>query len=136
MRPLFQLSRQVCTRTSKSSTGSIPPFSPTILDEIRSRLSHPPPPGSPFPPHTVTFTRKPAGEAAVLIPLMNINDEPHVLMEVRAAKMRTHAGEIRYELPTSRCSVGKKGLMIFSFPGGKIDPVRSVQNIAFGLRRA
>jgi len=26
---------------------------------------------------------------------MNIDDEPHVLLEVRAAHMRSHAGEIR-----------------------------------------
>jgi hypothetical protein len=37
-----------------------------------------------------------AQEAAVLIPLMNLNGEAHVLLEVRASKMRTHAGEVRY----------------------------------------
>ncbi|WWC59534.1 uncharacterized protein I303_102090 [Kwoniella dejecticola CBS 10117] len=41
-------------------------------------------------------------ESAILIPLMNIRDEPHILMEVRNKSLRVHAGEI-------------------SFPGGKAD---------------
>lgn len=82
----------------------MPAFTPAILDQIKSRLSPTPPSKFQLPPHTVPFTRRPATEAAILIPLMNIQREPHILLEVRAAKMRTHAGEI-------------------SFPGGKIDDV-------------
>lgn len=90
-------------RRPVSSGPRIPPFTPAILDQIKSRLS-PTPPSLRLPPHSVSFTRRPAAEAAILIPLMNVDGQPHVLLEVRAAKMRTHAGEI-------------------SFPGGKIDPV-------------
>jgi hypothetical protein len=80
------------------STGRsrITPFTREELSRIRTRLS----PTLDYkrgalPPHTVSFAKKQASEAAILIPLMNIEDEPHVLLEVRAAHMRSHAGEIR-----------------------------------------
>ncbi|WVQ83296.1 hypothetical protein IAT38_005435 [Cryptococcus sp. DSM 104549] len=81
---------------------SFPPFTPSLLSAL-SRTLRPatPPPLTALPPHTAAYSRTPA-EAAVLIPLMNIGGEPHVLMEVRAKKMRVHAGEA-------------------SFPGGKVD---------------
>lgn len=84
-------------------------FTPNELLRIRSLLSPVPSyrPGS-FPPHTASFSIDDAAagglkssravgpkEAAVLIPLMNIDGQPHVLLEVRASKMRTHAGEVR-----------------------------------------
>jgi hypothetical protein len=80
------------------STGRsrITPFTREELSRVRTRLS----PTLDYkrgdlPPHTVSFAKKQASEAAILIPLMNIEDEPHVLLEVRAAHMRSHAGEIR-----------------------------------------
>lgn len=90
-RPPSLKSRSIYTTPDKLSR----PFTRTILEEIRGRLSPAPEPDFAIPPHTVSFIRRPASEAAVLIPLMNIGDVPHVLLEVRAAKMRTHAGEIR-----------------------------------------
>ncbi|KGB75102.1 hypothetical protein CNBG_0940 [Cryptococcus deuterogattii R265] len=77
-------------------------FTPSILANISRALK---PPSLPpiLPPHThTTVGPRPPTDAAVLIPLMNINSEPHILMEVRANGMRVHAGEA-------------------SFPGGKAD---------------
>nr|KIR49659.1 hypothetical protein I312_00747 [Cryptococcus bacillisporus CA1280] len=77
-------------------------FTPSILTNISRALK---PPSLPpiLPPHThTTIGTRPPTDAAVLIPLMNINSEPHILMEVRANGMRVHAGEA-------------------SFPGGKAD---------------
>jgi 8-oxo-dGTP pyrophosphatase MutT (NUDIX family) len=82
------------------------PFTPAEMSRIKSRLSPIVPCGpSALPPHTAAFTRRPASEAAILIPLMNINSEPHVLLEVRAAHMRSHAGEIRYALYLGRAKI-------------------------------
>lgn len=90
--------RNVLSGARLYGTGNsrIPPFTPEELSRIRTRLS----PTldckrGDLPPHTVSFAKKQASEAAILIPLMNIRDEPHVLLEVRAAHMRSHAGEIR-----------------------------------------
>lgn len=33
--------------------------------------------------------------AAVLVPLANVDDRPSLLLEVRAAKLRSHGGEVR-----------------------------------------
>ncbi|OXG28075.1 hypothetical protein C360_06015 [Cryptococcus neoformans Bt15] len=77
-------------------------FTPSVLANISRALK---PPSLPpiIPPHTQTTTsNRPPTDAAVLIPLMNVNSEPHILMEVRANSMRVHAGEA-------------------SFPGGKAD---------------
>jgi hypothetical protein len=38
--------------------------------------------------------------AAVLVPLCNVDGVPGVLLELRGGKLRSHAGEVRYE-PTS-----------------------------------
>ncbi|KAK4687782.1 hypothetical protein P7C73_g2332, partial [Tremellales sp. Uapishka_1] len=73
---------------------------PSLLSIQRRLLplpSHPP-----FPPHTLPFDTPPP-EAAVLIPLCNLDHRPHILLEVRAQQMRVHAGEV-------------------AFPGGKSDP--------------
>jgi hypothetical protein len=67
------------------------------LERIRSTLL--PPPDEPLadlPPHTA----KPRGDrvprdAAVLVPLCNIAGAASLLLEVRAAAMRVHAGEAR-----------------------------------------
>ncbi|EAL18557.1 hypothetical protein CNBJ1980 [Cryptococcus deneoformans B-3501A] len=77
-------------------------FTPSVLTSISRALK---PPSLPpiIPPHTqTTASNRPPTDAAVLIPLMNINSEPHILMELRASSMRVHAGEA-------------------SFPGGKAD---------------
>jgi hypothetical protein len=79
---------------ARSTALRIPPFDAATISKIQSRLSPTLAPGTPLPGHTVQFTKRPASEAAILIPLMNIDDEPHVLMEVRAANMRSHGGEI------------------------------------------
>lgn len=86
------------------------PFTLNELSRISSLLAPVPThrPGS-FPPHTASFaldssintgsaSRKSHGpkEAAILIPLLNVDNRPCVLLEVRATKMRTHAGEVRY----------------------------------------
>ena len=105
-------------RESTSQTRHLDePFTPRELARIASLL-HPVPeynPGS-FPPHTVSFTstRDPSTpnaslvasgpkEAAVLIPLVNVDGRSHVLLEVRASKMRTHAGEVRSVVIRSLC---------------------------------
>lgn len=80
---------------TQSIATRIPPFTTAALSEIRSLLSPTFAPGTPLPPHTAQFVKRPASEAAVLIPLMNIDGQPHVLMEVRATHMRSHGGEIR-----------------------------------------
>lgn len=104
--------------TSSHDTIKHPAFTRAELQRIASLLTPVPPfaPGS-FPPHTASYnsparpsTRGGAAntttlstsarsggpkEAAVIIPLMNINNEAHVLLEVRATSMRTHAGELR-----------------------------------------
>jgi len=41
--------------------------------------------------------------AAVLIPILNINDSPYLLLTVRSKKLKSHPGQV-------------------SFPGGKVDP--------------
>ncbi|WVR04684.1 hypothetical protein IAU60_001695 [Kwoniella sp. DSM 27419] len=79
---------------------SIPPFTASALRILRKKLITPDTLPK-LPPHTVTSSKPPV-EAAVLIPLMNVNGEPCVLMEVRNKNLRVHAGEA-------------------SFPGGKAD---------------
>nr|ODN89500.1 hypothetical protein L203_02210 [Cryptococcus depauperatus CBS 7841] len=80
----------------------IEPFTQAILNNIsRSLIPLQRPSLQALPAHTVSFNRPPS-EAAVLIPLLNIDSQPHVLMQVRAKAMRVHAGEV-------------------SFPGGKAD---------------
>ncbi|ORX33938.1 NUDIX hydrolase domain-like protein [Kockovaella imperatae] len=71
---------------------------------IRSALKYPPK-HSPAdcPPHTVEVGARPPSEAAILLPLMNIQGEPCILLSRRSEKLRVHAGEV-------------------SFPGGKADP--------------
>lgn len=49
------------------------------------------------PAHTafVQANGRPPADSAVLIPLMNINDEAHILFQIRSPTMRVHAGEAR-----------------------------------------
>ncbi|EIW71234.1 hypothetical protein TREMEDRAFT_27166 [Tremella mesenterica DSM 1558] len=92
------------------------PFTRIELSRIRSLLLPAPTEGFVLPPHTA---RNPHGEpieAAVLIPLMNVDNRPHILFEVRSSGMRSHAGEV-------------------SFPGGKSDPTDS-SLISTALREA
>ncbi|RSH92203.1 hypothetical protein EHS25_008618 [Saitozyma podzolica] len=108
MLPRIRITRLSPTRTAARNVhtrSSLPPFTRSSLDAIKSVLVQPPP-WSPtkLPDHTVGFSRgKVATEAAVLIPLLNVEGKPHVLMEVRSSTLRTHAGEV-------------------SFPGGRMDP--------------
>jgi len=88
-------------RTQSTATRT-PPFTTAALSEIRSLLSPTFAPGIPLPPHTAQFVKRPASEAAVLIPLMNIDGRSHVLMEVRATHMRSHGGEIRQVIVQSK----------------------------------
>ncbi|WVQ75929.1 hypothetical protein IAR50_005564 [Cryptococcus sp. DSM 104548] len=81
-------------------------FTPKHLQDISSHLIplSQVPPLSRLPPHSATFDReREPRESGVLIPLMNVGDRPHVLMQIRAHGMRVHAGEA-------------------GFPGGKADP--------------
>ncbi|WWC68010.1 uncharacterized protein I206_101929 [Kwoniella pini CBS 10737] len=94
-----------------SSSKSFEPFCTAILRTLRRSLNPTNLP-KPFPPHThfpasqgettSKDNKDVVKESAILIPLMNIRDEPHILMQVRNKNMRVHAGEI-------------------SFPGGKAD---------------
>ncbi|KAJ7576880.1 NUDIX hydrolase domain-like protein [Mycena floridula] len=68
------------------------PFTRRTLDSIRTILNS----------IVLKSSVKSTGNAAVLIPLCNIQDEASILFQVRAKKLRTHSGEV-------------------SFPGGKVD---------------
>jgi hypothetical protein len=100
MLPRIRITRLSPTRTAARNVhtrSSLPPFTRSSLDAIKSVLVQPPP-WSPtkLPDHTVGFSRgKVATEAAVLVPLLNVEGKPHVLMEVRSSTLRTHAGEVR-----------------------------------------
>ena len=48
-----------------------------------------------LPPHTNFPSARVPAESAILVPLMNLNGEAHVLLQIRAASMRVHAGEAR-----------------------------------------
>ncbi|ORY30370.1 NUDIX hydrolase domain-like protein [Naematelia encephala] len=92
--------RDFVTSTTTTTTTA---FTRSSLNDIRHKLKpeltvHP----SDLPGHTISISGRGPREAAVLIPLMNIDARPHILMEVRASELRTHAGEV-------------------SFPGGKVD---------------
>lgn len=81
-----------------TAPGAISPFTASTLSDLRRALLPIPSVTSRSPPpHTVSVPsgKRPPSEAAVLLPLMNIGDVPHVLLEVRAVDMRTHAGEVR-----------------------------------------
>ncbi|WVQ69326.1 uncharacterized protein L199_007543 [Kwoniella botswanensis] len=83
-----------------SPSTPLEPFCTAILRTLRRSLIPPNLP-RPLPTHNVRSS-KPISESAILIPLMNIRDQPHLLMEVRGRGLRVHAGEV-------------------SFPGGKAD---------------
>lgn len=100
------------------------PFTRKSLAAIRDALTGA---AQDYPP---VATDPKEGHAAVLIPLCNVNDQPSILLELRG-KLRTHSGEVRYELPCldhlqillthkpARIRVAR----VCSFPGGKVDPV-------------
>ncbi|WWC86833.1 uncharacterized protein L201_001712 [Kwoniella dendrophila CBS 6074] len=94
------------------SSTQIEPFCTAILRTLRRSLLPPTIP-KPLPAHThfpsssssstsTSSTPRQPSESAILIPLMNIRNKPHILLEVRGKGLRTHAGEV-------------------SFPGGKAD---------------
>ena len=98
-------------------------FTRADLESIRAVLD--PVPSFPLasaPPHTafVQANGRPPADSAVLIPLMNIDQEAHILLQIRSATLRVHAGEARWAHAVSSRSVDADG----SFPGGKADPVR------------
>ena len=104
-------------RVASSSRISLTkPITPNTLRVIREllRQKRPDPPLS--PPTTLQ-------SAAVLIPFCNVGGEPGILLEVRSKSLRTHSGEIRWEL---YCILSNKLGFItpLSFPGGRIDDVR------------
>jgi len=70
------------------------PLTPKSLRRLRQSLSSTP--VDPCEPH------KAKGNAGVLIPFCNVNNEPSILFELRAQGLRNHSGEI-------------------SFPGGRVD---------------
>lgn len=112
--------------SSASSSRNEPPqaFTRTDLDRIASKLAKPPPYTPDFiPPHTVTFQKRPASEAAVLIPLVNVQGQAHVLFEVRSGNLRTHGGEVR-SVKCRRISLTvRRTADARSFPGGRMDKV-------------
>ncbi len=59
--------------------------------------------------------------AAVLVPFCNVNNKPGVLLEVRG-KLRTHSGEVRCAISSLFCN-STPILILYSFPGGKMDEV-------------
>ncbi|KAF9563951.1 hypothetical protein CPC08DRAFT_705669 [Agrocybe pediades] len=91
---------------SLASTTPIPltkPFTPNTLQAIRNLLKnniHSD--GAVLSPQADKKTRN----AAVLIPFCNVDNEPGLLLEVRAKTLRSHSGEI-------------------SFPGGRVDETDS-----------
>ena len=65
--------------------------------------------------------------AAVLVPLCNVDGRPGVLLEVRG-KLRTHSGEVRYVffmVAARRRQPDASYIVADSFPGGKVDKVRT-----------
>ncbi|PFH51918.1 hypothetical protein AMATHDRAFT_141513 [Amanita thiersii Skay4041] len=71
------------------------PFTPNSLEVIRDVLKRV---GNTTEPHPTYKSRN----AAVLIPLCNVDGKPGILLEVRGRTLRTHSGEV-------------------SFPGGRVD---------------
>ncbi|KAL1411668.1 hypothetical protein Q8F55_002633 [Vanrija albida] len=106
MRRLAAIAAQ---RRAYSATAAPPRvFTRASLASIAAALDAPNRlPLSALPPHpaglqTAAKTPRPPREAGVLLPLCNVRGEAHVLMEIRAAGLRTHASEA-------------------SFPGGKAE---------------
>lgn len=82
--------RTVAHTLGQSSFLSVgQPFTRNALESIRSVLSKSASPGG---KHN---TLKHPGNAAVLIPLCNVQGVPGVLLEVRGKFLRTHSGEVR-----------------------------------------
>lgn len=72
-----------------SSVSRIPlnkPFTPRTLNQLRDILNT---------SETHASYQHPSN-AAVLIPLCNVNNEPSVLFELRSKALRSHSGEVRY----------------------------------------
>ncbi|KAG1907856.1 NUDIX hydrolase domain-like protein [Suillus fuscotomentosus] len=84
----IQLSTSIISLTSPFTRGSLR----TLQDAI---IAHAATSKTPVTPGEVN--------AAVLVPLCNVDGVPGVLLELRGGKLRSHAGEV-------------------SFPGGRVDP--------------
>ena len=96
LRPIASTSSaQLSTSSTSTDKKLSEPFTADTLREIRSRLRLPPSHHpTQAPSHTVKYGKQPS-EAAVLIPLINIDGRPHVLLEKRSEKLRVHAAEVR-----------------------------------------
>ena len=86
--------------TSTTASGRLPypnltaasiPFTRKSLIAIRAALTRA------AQDYTFFAADPKEGHAAVLIPLCNVNEQPGILLELRG-KLRTHSGEVRYEL--------------------------------------
>jgi len=62
------------------------PFTLNTLHTLRTALI----------PHAATCVIPGEANAAVLIPLCNVDGVPGVLLELRGGTLRSHAGEVRY----------------------------------------
>ncbi|KAG2011691.1 NUDIX hydrolase [Coprinopsis cinerea AmutBmut pab1-1] len=86
-----------CSQRAVNSLASAwltKPFTPKSLRKLGSLLDTQP--IEPCAPHEAR------GNAAVLVPFCNVDNEPSILFELRARSLRSHSGEI-------------------SFPGGRVD---------------
>lgn len=62
-------------------------------------------------------------DAAVLIPVANVDGQPGVIFEVRG-QLRSHAGEVRCCIHANVLLLAVQRLKLsYSFPGGRVDAV-------------
>jgi hypothetical protein len=96
---LLRMFRTITT-TSTAASSRLPypnltvasiPFTRKSLTAIRAALTRA------AQDYTPIAADPKEGHAAVLIPLCNVNDQPSILLELRG-KLRTHSGEVRYDL--------------------------------------
>ncbi len=112
------LQRMMATAAARPSTSTLSlttPFTRKSLEAIRTVIAE-----------TYGEVKHDSSEkhAAVLVPLCNVNDKPGILLEVRG-KLRTHGGEVRYATFIVTPVASLNASTICSFPGGKVDDVRS-----------
>jgi hypothetical protein len=93
------LSRTLMTTAAIASTSRVNPSasiisltSPFTLNTLRTLRNA-------LVAHATTTVIPGEINAAVLVPLCNVDGVPGVLLELRAGKLRSHAGEVRYDRP-------------------------------------
>jgi len=86
--------------SSAASISLTKPITPNTLQTLRSLLKENAYSDSAV--HGLTFNGE-TRNAAVLIPFCNVDNEPGILLEVRAKTLRSHSGEIRYVMPCKPC---------------------------------